>query len=421
MAGMLLQGALEVLLDSDGIKLSGHGEERSIKCFNRHHKSDVPSLRVNVVKGTYHCHGCGIRGNAWSYLKKNGYSDRNIKHILSRLGWTDGTIRHALDQIATWERERQGWAKYIDGDPYPAFGGRNGVPRAKCIAQHEYRRADGHLICVRYRYEKLHKKIPKILTFTPSSRGGWWMDEPDSQSIPPESRHHGKLLLYRLPELMRVIKGNDRSIWIVEGEKCVDAVLALNDVPRGKTPPITCLYGSMYRKPARCDLTPLTGRKVLLIADADTKGRKAMLALARALEKLDCEIRLCLPEGEGGYDITDAGGEGGWKAIVAWINQAGIRRWPMWETDLKDYLAGSPTSEWVIEPDALYVACGFKKRPDRHPFLLIRGTAALAGWEYRRVKREPFRDRMMFVRKGAKPKGLPRGRPFASSPAHESL
>ena len=42
-----------------------------------------------------------------------------------------------------------------------------------------------------------------------------------------------------------------------------------------------------------------------MIADTDTRDRNAVLATARALAKLDCGIRLCLPEGEGGYGAAD--------------------------------------------------------------------------------------------------------------------
>ena len=65
--------------------------------------------------------------------------------------------------------------------------------------------------------------------------------------------------IYRLPELLEAIKGNDREIWIVTDERCVDAVLALPDTDFSKDGkvPVTCLFGDYRGKPGKCDLAPL--------------------------------------------------------------------------------------------------------------------------------------------------------------------
>lgn len=331
----LPQGALIALLEGDGITLPGHGEERQIRCFNPHHNDDTPSMRMNVVKEVYHCHGCDISGNAWTYLTEiRGYSKQNAADMLKQLGWTPETLRQAKEQVAKAQQESSGQATFTRR-PYEFVGGEKwGTPRAKAIAQHEYRLADGNLICTRYRYERLHKKNPKVLTFTPASGGGWWVTAPHKDTVPPEDRHAGKLPLYRLPELLRAIEGNDRPIWIVEGEKCVDAVLALQDAPKGGKFPTTCLFGGLHNQPAKSDLAPLKGRKVLLISDTDNKGRNAMLTVARALKKIGCKIQVCLPAGEGGYDVAKAIGEGGYKAMVSWIQHSGIQ--PYEEVEAQD-------------------------------------------------------------------------------------
>ena len=103
-----------------------------------------------------------------------------------------------------------------------------------------------------------------------------------------------------LSELLEAIEGNDREIWIVADERRVDAVLALPDTDFSKDGkvPVTCLFGDYRGKPRQCDLAPLRGRRCLLIADTDSRDRNAVLATARALAKLDCGIRLCLPDGE---------------------------------------------------------------------------------------------------------------------------
>ena len=115
--------------------------------------------------------------------------------------------------------------------------------------------------------------------------------------------------------------------------------------------------------------------------------------------------------------------EGGYRNMIDWIRKADIRWFRRGPTvpAVAAYLEDLPAGQWAVDPADLYAAAGVEKHPDRHTVALIRETAASAGWEYRRVKRKPFRDRAMFVRKGAKPKGLPRGRPFASTAAHASL
>ena len=400
-------GALEFLLQQDGIELPGKGQERQIKCFNPHHNyNDSPSMRVNVVFGTYRCYGCDIKGNAWTYLTKiKGLDASEARAHLIALGWSEFHFQHASRETNKEAHRKRGLAMYTD-DPYPMIGRGKGTARG--IMGHKYRLANGKLVCFRVRYQKVSERTPKILSFTPSNRGGWWVTEPDSRAVPLEDRHHSKLPLYRLPELLQTIKDSDQPIWIVEGEKCVDAVLGMKDAPTKF--PTTCLFGSMYGKPAKCDLTPLKGHKCLLFADTDGKGRAAMKALARALEKLDCTVGLVLPEGEGGYDIADAIAEGGYKAVKAWVEDCGIQNWPTWEHALKKHLNSRPVEVWALDPDQLYAVCGNNNRPDKR---LIRKVAAKAGWEYERVKRRKYRDMMMFVRIDGKPKKLPRGRPFA--------
>ena len=400
-------GALEFLLQQDGIDLPGKGPERLIKCFNPHHNyDDGPSMRVNVVFGVYHCHGCDIQGNAWTYLTKiKGLNAPEARAHLKALGWSDNQFQYALSETNKQAHRKSGLATYTD-DPYPVIG--KGKTQARSIMGHDYRLANGKQVCLRVRYQKVSKRTPKILSFTPRHGGGWWEAEPDSQAVPLEDRHCGKLPLYRLPELLRTIKASDQPIWIVEGEKCVDAVLGMKDAPVRF--PTTCLFGSMYGKPAKCDLSPLKGQKCLLFADTDGKGRAAMKALARALEKLDSTVGLVLPEGEGGYDIADAIAEGGYKALKKWAEGCGIQNWPTWEHALKKYLNSRPGDVWALDPDQLYSVCSSSNAQDK---LLIQKVAAKAGWKYKRVKRRKYRDMMMFERKDGKPKKLPRGRPFA--------
>ena len=347
---------LAAVLAGDGITLPGHdGAEHAIACFNPHHRDDAAkAMRIDTVRGVYRCYGCGIHGNSWTYLTRiRGLQPQAAEALLAELGWPEELVLLSHDWHQEQERVKSGAAKYMD-EPCMTVGGRNGVPLARAIAQHVYRLADRRLVCVRFRYEAIHRRIPKCLTFTPSHRGGWWEALPNSTSVPAEDRHAGELPLYRLPELLEAIAGNDREIWVVADEKCVDAVLALPDTDFSKDGkvPVTCLFGDYRGKPGQCDLAPLRGRRCLLIADTDTRDRNAVLATAKALAKLDCGIRLCLPDGEGGYGVAVAIAEGGYRNMIDWIRKAGIRWFRRGPTvpAVAAYLEDLPDGQWAVEP-----------------------------------------------------------------------
>ena len=179
-------------------------------------------------------------------------------------------------------------------------------------------------MCLVKRYEKKltkdGKKTPKVLPFTPAHRGGWWVTNPMNTSLPEEDKRIQKYPIYRLPDFLKAQK--DRQVWIVEGEKCVDAVLSA-DAPNSSPPPCTTLMGSK-KDVSKVDFTPLEGRQVLLISDTDEPSRSYMKRLGAHLhENHGCGIRYVLPPGDGGYDVADALAEGGWNGLTAWMKKIG--------------------------------------------------------------------------------------------------
>ena len=120
-------------------------------------------------------------------------------------------------------------------------GGRNRVPLARAIAQHVLparRRASGVRPLQIRGYSQTHPEVPDVHAF-PQGRLVGGASEQHS-SVPSEDRHAGELPLYRLPELLEAIEGNDREIWIVADERCVDAVLALPDTGFSKDGKVPC-------------------------------------------------------------------------------------------------------------------------------------------------------------------------------------
>ena len=327
-------GTFELLLQEDGIQLpTTGGAEKPIRCFLPNHggHDKTPSASVNVVKGTFYCHKCDIGLNAVTYLKEmRGLANEDISKELGQQGWDDRRIQAAQDKQREYEQHRQGRPKWTD-KTWASLKGR------AQIASHDYLAADGTLVCRLIRYKKKpEEKGPKCLPFTPASQeGGWWSCGPLSEELPPEDSRCTRIPLYRLPEMLEKLKANPgRQIWIVEGEKCVDAVLGIQDMrKKDGTPsemgPPPCTTGMFGFNPDRIDFSPLEGQKILLMSDQDDAGHAKMLKLAAHLAgKLGCAVKTLLPPGEAeprfkGFDIADALAEGGWPGALKWIGEVG--------------------------------------------------------------------------------------------------
>ena len=98
--------------------------------------------------------------------------------------------------------------------------------------------------------------------------------------------------------LAKVMQSTGR-VAIVEGEKCADAMAAAWP---GQT--VTTWAGGA-KGWGRTDWSPLAGRDISLIADADAPGREAMVSIADILIGHGCRVRIALPEGEDGADVAD--------------------------------------------------------------------------------------------------------------------
>ena len=165
-------------------------------------------------------------------------------------------------------------------------GGACALPTGPQITTYHYVGADGNPAFAVVRKDTSKGKT--ITQWTPSGEDGLWV---------PSGYKKGKRPLYRLPE---VLESTGKKVVIVEGEKCVEA---------GKAAfPTNCFTTFSGGSGAwqRTDFTPLSGRKVSLLADACEDGRAAMLHLAAHLSELGAgPIKIALPEGEDGADIAD--------------------------------------------------------------------------------------------------------------------
>ena len=287
-------------------------------------------MSVNLAKGVYYCHGCEIKGNAYNYLLDiRGMTKKEALELLKGGGWTEQKLQKSQDEIAQKSNAAEGLPKSAH-EPWDKLGGK------MATAVYDYRNAEGGLVARVVRYAEPHiregkdKPDKSIMEWVPKASGGWWLCAATNSNIPDCDRVD-KMPLYQLPHLLTKL---DRQIWIVEGEKCVDAVLSL---PRSKEtgkhwpPPTTSIRGAK-KSFDKVDLVPLYGgkRRVLLIADTDKASRAHMRALAAHLHAKGTAVRLILPQGEGGYDIADAIGEGGYESMMKWLTK----------TPAEDYVAG---------------------------------------------------------------------------------
>ncbi len=111
------------------------------------------------------------------------------------------------------------------------------------------------------------------------------------------SRPEGLLPLYNLPSILAAPR--DATVAVFEGEKCTDLATSL-----GLPYATTSAHGA--KAPQLTDWSPLVGRTVALLGDADADGMLYMAKIAMHLAALESPARfriVCLPGLAEGQDI----------------------------------------------------------------------------------------------------------------------
>ncbi|MYB36787.1 MAG: hypothetical protein F4Y26_05215 [Gammaproteobacteria bacterium] len=98
---------------------------------------------------------------------------------------------------------------------------------------------------------------------------------------------------------LQLVDARRGSVVVVEGEKCAEA--AARHWPKKA---VVCWPGGTdtWRY---ADWNPLRGRDVVLVADEDSGGRKAMAGIGNLLHAMDCKVEIVLPAGDTKNDIDD--------------------------------------------------------------------------------------------------------------------
>ena len=285
-------------LISKHVKLRPEGRE--LKGLCPFHSEKSPSFFVDPDKQAYKCFGCGKSGRVYNWLVDHDGMDKKEAFELAGLG--DGKIdapapapQKPEKKVYVWD-----WEK-ITGEPW-------------FVCDHKYFDADGKLLYTVVRHDKDKwvesgkevKRFAKCRAFhegEADGKSGWIAKMPLSENRP----------LYRIQELNASPKA--AQVMIVEGEKAADA--AVRAFPKA---PVTTWTGGTSAW-ERTDWSPVEGRDVLLVADHDKPGRKAMKALAVSLGPKCNSIKLVLPPGDTGDDMYEWVEKGGAKEASRMILQ----------------------------------------------------------------------------------------------------
>lgn len=267
----------------------------------------------------FHCFGCDAAGDVIDFVEKiKGVSTREAIGILG------GSVRAGANVPKAQKPVRNIYEGIIPIDPphkrlapnrnltlYNPKRERSGnIVPSMVFAYH---REDGALIGYVLRRDyveqgRRRKETPMVMRVRmPDGQEVW------SRFPFPEPRP-----LYRLPLI-----GDDRQVFVVEGEKCADAMFRL----RGRAS-VSWVGGT--RGVAHTDWSPLRGRDVVIVPDADAPGWMAANDIAEALEGVAGRIRFAnVLRSSGGSenernDVPDGGLSADSKGTLARADGRGV-------------------------------------------------------------------------------------------------
>lgn len=285
---------LASLLTSYGVELKQRGNEYKAKCI--WHDDTRPSMSVfcgDEGKWVCYCHSCGEGGDAIDVVQQMDGCDKAtaIERIKANHFVRDDTRIQAQKPIkpTLWQHE-------MPPEPLSNFD----LPKLTYQSHWTYLDGDEKLLgyVVRYIEEDGEK------TYRP------WTYGRHASHLNPSWKSQawtaGRRPIYGLDLLAK--RPTDKVL-IVEDEKTADAARAL-------MPGMVCItWPGGANGIAHVDWTPLKGRNILLVPDADFAGEKAMINVAAYLLAIGCTVRqLDTSDKAKGWDLADAVADG-------WTNQ----------------------------------------------------------------------------------------------------
>lgn len=286
------------------------------------HVERTPSFGINIDDHrTYHCFGCGGHGDVIDFITQvDGitagellaqYDTGVVSMPASRVrpapppkAQPDYTVITPVPPTARSYKSRAGGFRALQGDTprtVPLHRPRmpNDPSQLTVDAEYVYRDADGNLLGYVIRSLIPDAATGRMTKLTPAIT---WVRLKDGTETWAMAHWPDPMPLYGLDDLART----DSLVPVVipEGEKAKDAAAAL----LAGHPFVALSWCGGTNKVTAADWTPVRGRTVILLPDADAVGYAAMLELWDILEGLGCTVFFVAPpEGaDKGWDIADA-------------------------------------------------------------------------------------------------------------------
>ncbi len=229
------------------VKLAKNGSEYVGLC--PFHEEKTPSLQVNPRKQIFKCFGCGKGGDVFDFLMAYG---KTLPEAVAILEGNAALIPDFEKKKARQKQSRVDWKPLQPQHPASVFTHyRHGEPSRTWA----YRNPDGSILGYVCRFDLADGK-KEVLPYSYCTDGNRY-----------EWRWQGLDVPRPLYNLHLLAQFPDKTVIIVEGEKCADAVNEQMD----KAIAVCWIGGSKGIKNA--DWQPLLGRKIIYWADNHTQDR----------------------------------------------------------------------------------------------------------------------------------------------------
>ena len=314
---------LALFLIEDGVPVDLAQAAQMLPCPLPYHGNVLDrTFSVNITSNTWSCHACGQEGGAFEYLMEvRRWTAAKARRRMMALGWTPAQARATLERKTERVRRRDGvTARHVERIPEMVT---RSSYKARLIARHDYRWADGTLCCSVVLYAGMAgqgQRMAQRVCYTAEPAGGFWIAYPDklpdgygmpTGMAPPP---------YRLPELQRDMAVLPHApLWVFDDERAVDALLTVP--PEERPSPVTALVSE------RSDMAPLEGRDFIMVARTARPSCERMRRFGNILSyTLDADVQAVLPVGMGFYGATEAFADAGGSVdgVIDWMEEHGF-------------------------------------------------------------------------------------------------
>ena len=299
------------------------------------HSESNPSFSVNPNTGWFYCFGCGKKGNIFQFLR-----------LMKEQGRIDEEDEKLIQRKPEILKELQNKAKHnIElGKNY----------RKICQKTYEQKKAElienGYSFTAEYIYYSLNgTEEYRTYRFEKPKGDGTY----EKEIFPVVGNMVGmqgkKQTLYGMHQFM--FASPESEIWICEGEKCADAIVA-------SMPSNADIVVLGYRKPSDFKTIPIEElffqKEITIFEDNDETGNRNTIEITEILKPIAKKIKLVkfsdFPEK---YDVADYLAEKDWNSLLKMIEIAETVTTPASQVNIiKTGTIEKPEKqeEWILEP-----------------------------------------------------------------------